>query len=137
MDSGADISRAARAEDEAGPAAAEEDAAWARLVAAWGDESAHRAYVAGLADLDALAAAGRRYRAVLAERPGDVVALRALGDIVRRATAQGLASLPRTAPPRRLSPTARRLLAVLLGLAFAAIALAMAVALHRHLGARS
>lgn len=137
MDSGADISRAPRAEDEAGPEAAEADAAWARVVAAWGDESAHRAYVAGLADLDALADAGRRYRAVLASRPGDVVALRALGDVVQRATAQGLASLPRTTPPRRLSPLARRLLVALLAFVLAAIALAVSAALQGYLGARS
>ena len=137
MDDGADISRAPRAEAEAGPESAEAEDAWARVVAAWGDESAHRAYVAGLGDLDALADAGRRYRAALAERPGDVVALRALGDIVKRATAQGLASLPRTAPTRRRSPLVRRLLVALLGLVLAAIALAAALALHRHLGAHS
>jgi len=96
----------------------------------------HRAYVAGLNDLDALAVAGRRYRAALAERPGDAIALRALGDIVKRATAQGLASLPRTAPPRRLSPGVRRLLVALLVVALAALAVAFASTLRGLLGAR-
>ena len=134
MDDAADISRAAT--DTPADLDAEADAAWARVLASWGDESMHRAYVAGLNDLDALAVAGRRYRAALAERPGDAIALRALGDIVKRATAQGLASLPRTAPPRRLSPGVRRLLVALLFVALAALAVAFASTLRGLLGAR-
>ena len=134
MDDAADISRAAT--DTPADLDAEADAAWARVLASWGDESMHRAYVACLGDLDALAAAGRRYRAALAERPGDAIALRALGDIVKRATAQGLASLPRTAPPRRLSPGVRRLLVALLVVALAALAVAFASTLRGLLGAR-
>jgi hypothetical protein len=136
MDTGADTSHTEAA--DAGVAGSgpdtQADGAWARVLAAWDDEAAHRAYVGGLADLDRLAAAGRRYRAVLAERPGDAPALRALGHIVERATVQGLASLPRTPPPhQRFSPSARRALIALV----AALALAAGVALMGHLGARS
>ena len=135
MEDAADSSRVA-ATDAPAALDAEADAAWARVVASWGDESVHRAYVAGLGDLDALAAGGRRYRAVLAERPGDAVALRALGDIVKRATVQGLASLPRTAPPRGLSPGVRRLLVALVAVALVALAVALASMLRGLLGAR-
>ena len=97
--------------DEAIPLAAEapapapvglagEPEAWAAVLAAWEDEAAHRAYLARFADLEGLAHAGGRYRAVLAERPGDALAARFRDEVVRRATVQGLASLPRAAPPR-------------------------------------
>jgi hypothetical protein len=79
-----------------------EAAAWAAVVAAWQDDEAHRAYLARPMDLDGLALAGRRYRAVLAERPGDAVAARYRDEVVKRAMVQGLASMPRTAPPRRV-----------------------------------
>jgi hypothetical protein len=78
----------------------EEAAAWQAVVSAWEDEAAHRAYLGRFADLDGLARAGGRYRAVLAERPDDPLARRFRDEIVKRATAAGLAMLPRTAPPR-------------------------------------
>lgn len=82
------------------PAEEEEAAAWAAVLAAWDDEAAHRAYLGRPLDLDGLALAGRRYRAVLAERPDDALAVRGRDEVVKRAMAQGLASLPRTSPPR-------------------------------------
>jgi hypothetical protein len=73
----------------------------AAVLAAWDDEAVHRAYLGRPMDLDGLALAGRRYRAVLAERPGDALAARFRDEVVKRAMVQGLAALPRTAPPRR------------------------------------
>ncbi len=82
------------------PGLAGEPEAWAAVLAAWEDEAAHRAYLARFADLEGLALAGGRYRAVLAERPEDALAARFRDEVVKRATALGLASLPRGAPPR-------------------------------------
>lgn len=81
-------------------AGAEEAAAWAEVQARWSDQAAHLAYLARFPDLDGLATAGRRYRDVLAARPGDTVALAMKAEVVKRATVVGLAMLPRTAPPR-------------------------------------
>jgi antibiotic biosynthesis monooxygenase (ABM) superfamily enzyme len=81
----------AAAEDDAGEAAA-----WAEVEAAWTDEARHRAYLARFHDLEGLAAAGGRYRAALAARPGDPIAARFRDEVVRRAVAHGLASLPRS-----------------------------------------
>ncbi|MFY3743787.1 hypothetical protein ACOQFB_07755 [Anaeromyxobacter sp. Red801] len=103
---------------DADPAAEAE--AWARVVEAWGDEGAHRAYLARFADLEGLAVAGGRYRAVLAERPGDAVAARFRDEVVKRATVQGLASLPRTVP--RQAGKLRRALVVAALLALGAAA---------------
>ncbi|ACG75663.1 conserved hypothetical protein [Anaeromyxobacter sp. K] len=89
---------AAPAADSGDVEAEAEAEAWARVLAAWGDEGAHRAYLARFADLEGLAVAGGRYRAVLAERPGDPTAARLRDEVVKRATVQGLASLPRTVP---------------------------------------
>jgi hypothetical protein len=83
----------------AGPADA--DAAWADVLARWGDDAAHRAYLDRCRDLEGLAGAGGRYREVLDARPGDPVALRWRDEVVKRATALALAQLPRTKPPRR------------------------------------
>jgi hypothetical protein len=100
---------------EPGPAAADA-AAWAEVLAAWDDEARHRAYLARVGDLDGLAAAGRRYAAVLAERPGDPLAARFRDEVVRRAVAHGLASLPRSAPEHRGARLAVRVAAgVVLG----------------------
>ncbi len=81
---------------------AAEEAAWAEVLRAWEDEARHRAYLARIRDLDGLAVAGRRYREVLAARPGDPIAARFRDEVLRRAVAQGLAALPREAsgPPR-------------------------------------
>jgi hypothetical protein len=87
---------------EPDPAEEAEAAAWSAVVAAWDDEEAHRAYLERPLDLDGLALAGQRYRAVLAERPGDAIATRCRDEVVRRATVLGLTSLPRSAPPRRV-----------------------------------
>jgi hypothetical protein len=76
-----------------------EGQAWAEVVAHWQEPAAHRAYLDGFPDLDGLAIAGRRYRAVLEARPDDAVALGMKGEILKRATVVGLAMLPRTPPP--------------------------------------
>jgi hypothetical protein len=86
------------------PEAAEagEPAAWAEVEARWGEPAAHRAYLARCADLaglEGLAVAGGRYRAALAARPGDTVALGMKAEVLKRATVLGLAMLPRTPPP--------------------------------------
>jgi hypothetical protein len=72
--------------------------AWAAVVAAWNEDAAHKAYLARFGDLEGLAAAGRRYREVLSRHPSDPVAIKYRDEIVKRATVQGLAMLPRTAP---------------------------------------
>jgi hypothetical protein len=79
-----------------------EEAVWAEIEARWQEEDIHRAYLARCHDLDALAAAGRRYRDALDRRPGDAVALRWRDEVVRRAAALALAQLPRTRPPRSM-----------------------------------
>lgn len=81
------------------PPGATDDEAWAAVLARWEDEESHHAFLARFGDLAGLAEAGRRYREVLAGKPGDAVALRWRDEIVRRATAQGLMQLPRTSPP--------------------------------------
>ncbi len=86
---------AARATPPPEPEPDAEATAWAEVLAAWDDEERHRAYLARCADLEALAAAGGRYRAVLDARPGDAVAARFREEVLRRALAHGLASLPR------------------------------------------
>jgi len=73
---------------------AEEEAAWGEVASRWEDEEAHRAYLARFSDLDGLAEAGRRYRAALEARPGDLVAIRWRDEILKRATARALAALP-------------------------------------------
>jgi hypothetical protein len=95
----------------AGELATEEEA-WALVVSRWGDDEAHRAYLARFTDLEGLSQAGRRYREVLRQRPEDAVALRWREEIVKRATVQGLAQLPRSRPPRPAQPGLRRLLVV-------------------------
>lgn len=87
------------------PAAVAEAAAWAEVTVRWEEPAAHRAYLDGRAGLEGLAAAGRRYRDVLAARPGDAVALAMKGEVLKRATVVGMAMLPRTSPPA--GPTGR------------------------------
>ncbi len=97
--------------------------AWEEVLARWEDEAAHRAYLARFSDLEGLAQAGLRYREALLARPDDAIAARWRDEIVKRATVEGLARLPRTAPPRELGRGARRaLLAALLLGAAAAVA---------------
>jgi hypothetical protein len=80
-------------ENGSAPSAGEAEA-WAEVRAAWGDDARHRAYLARFVSLDDLAVAGRRYREALADRPEDPVALRWRDEVVRRAVAAGLASVP-------------------------------------------
>lgn len=94
----------------------DEPSAWAEVLARWTEPAAHRAYLAAYPDLDGLAQAGRRYRAVLAERPDDAVAAAMRDEIVKRATVVGLTLLPRTPPPKALPGGWRRLLYWGLGL---------------------
>lgn len=114
------------------PAGAEAEA-WARVLAGWDDDAAHRAYLARFADLEGLAVAGGRYRAVLAGRPGDAVAARYRDEVVRRATVQGLALLPRTVPraPGRLKRALYLAVVLALGAAAAWAAYRLAVLLVR------
>jgi hypothetical protein len=76
----------------------EEQLGWEALRERWSDDEAHRAWLSGFTDLEGLARAGQRYRAALEANPGDAVAARWRDEILKRATVQGLASLPRTAP---------------------------------------
>lgn len=73
-----------------------EEEAWAGVRAAWSEETVHRAYLGRFQSLEALAVAGNRYKAVLAERRDDAMALRMRAEILKKATAYGLAALPRT-----------------------------------------
>ncbi len=88
----------------------EVDARWAEVRARWEDEAAHRAFLDRYPDLAGLAEAGRRYKAVLDAAPRDPVAARWRDEIVKRATVVALSQLPRTKPPRRVSPGLRRFL---------------------------
>jgi hypothetical protein len=109
-----------RPDASVGPAVAEEEPdAWARVLRSWNDEAAHRAYLDRLLDLEGLAVAGGRYRAVLARRPDDPFAMRHRDEIVKRATVQGLALLPKVKPPR-WSPRTTKRLAYLLSFALVA-----------------
>lgn len=102
------------------------DAAWAALEQRWEDASAHRALLAACADLDALAAVGRRYRAVLESRPQDRMAQEMKAEILKRATVMGLSQLPRTRlPDVQAGPWPRRL--VLGGLLVVAVAVSWAL----------
>lgn len=101
--------------------------AWAEVCAAWSDEAVHRRYLARFHSLEALAVAGSRYRVVLAERPDDAMALQMRAEILKKATAYGLAALPRTpAEPPRSARRMRLALAVVAGAAavWAIVALA-------------
>lgn len=109
---------APEAADRAAPEPADEAAgeaeAWAEVTARWGEVDAHHAYLARWPDLDGLAAAGARYRAVLADRPRDEMALAMRAEILKRATVVGLATLPRTAPPGEASGRWKRVALILL-----------------------
>jgi hypothetical protein len=96
---------------------AEVEAAWADVLARWGDEAAHRAFLDRFGDLEGLAEVGRRYRDVLAARPSDEAARRWRDEVVKRATALALAQMPRTRPPRELPRGLRITLLALLGAA--------------------
>lgn len=116
------LQRAERARQD-GAAPAGEGEAWAEVLAAWDDEERHRAYLARFTDLDGLAVAGRRYREALLARPGDAIAARFRDEVVRRAVAQGLATLPRGVPAVARARSAARLAAVALAAALAVAAL--------------
>jgi hypothetical protein len=103
--------------------ASEVEAAWAEVRARWGDEDAHRAFLERFPDLEGLAEAGRLYKGALDAAPADPVAARWRDEIVKRATAVALSQLPRTRPPRQLSPGLRRFL--LLALASTAVSAAV------------
>jgi hypothetical protein len=98
-----------------------EAAAWAEVVARWGEPAAHKAYLDRFPDLDGLAAAGRRYRAVLEARPGDAVAVAMKAEILKRATVVGLALLPRTSPPRVPEGTWKRRIVIFIAMTVASL----------------
>jgi hypothetical protein len=112
-----------------------EAVAWASVLAAWEDDAAHAGYLSRFQDLEGLAVAGRRYRDAARARPGDAVAARWRDEVIRRATAQGFAQLPRSgAPaPARAAGLRRTLVAV----AAALLVLAAFLLLAGTLGARS
>jgi hypothetical protein len=91
----------------AAPAGGGEEEAWAEVLAHWDDEVVHRTYVARFGDLEGLGVAGRRYRDVLARRPADRMAQRLRDVILKKATALGLAALPRTVSKEE-SPRVRK-----------------------------
>jgi hypothetical protein len=93
----------------------EEQLGWEALRERWSDDAAHRAWLSGFTDLEGLARAGQRYRAVLEATPGDPVAARWRDEIVKRATVHGLASLPRTSPRAPLPRWVARAGVALLG----------------------
>ncbi|HTP51638.1 MAG TPA: hypothetical protein VMK42_13135 [Anaeromyxobacteraceae bacterium] len=72
-----------------------EEEAWSELRKRWEDDGAHRAFLSRFVDLEGLARAGARYREVLAASPSDPPAARARDELLARATALGLAELPR------------------------------------------
>jgi hypothetical protein len=123
--------------DVADAAAAAEAGAWARVVAAWQDDAAHGEYLARFHDLEGLAVAGRRYRDAAEARPGDPVAARWRDEVLRRATAQGFAQLPRSAPAAARSAAVRRILVVVAAALLGAAAFAAFHLLAGPLGARS
>ena len=110
--------------------------AWAEVQGAWADEERHGAYLARFGDLEGLAVAGRRYRAVLEARPGDPTALRFRDEILRRATALALVPPPRVEPSRTRAARIVRAAGIALALAFAAVAAAGAIRLLSALGGR-
>jgi hypothetical protein len=94
----------------------DEAKAWAELAGRWEDDAAHRAFLDRFGDLDGLARAGALYRETLAARPDDAVARRWRDEVVRRATAAGLAALPRGAPVvLRVPPWVKPLFLAVLG----------------------
>jgi hypothetical protein len=95
------------------PPGGSEEEAWAEVLAHWDDEVAHRTYVARFSDLEGLGVAGRRYRDVLARRPADAMARRLREVVLKKATALGLAALPRTVP-REENPRIRKVKLALL-----------------------
>jgi hypothetical protein len=111
-----------------GPPSSDEEEAWQEVLARWEDESAHQAYLARFSDLEGLALAGRRYRAELEAKPADPAALRWREEVLKRATVQGLAQIPRTRAPTPLPRWAR--------LALAALAAAMVASLLWFAGSR-
>jgi hypothetical protein len=95
-------------------APSEEEEAWTQVLASWNDEQVHRAYQARFTDLEAIAVAGGRYRAVLAEKPQDAMALQMRDELLKKATVIGLSTLPRTV--RRETPVAVKRLIMLAAL---------------------
>ena len=115
-------------------AAPSEEVAWSLVLSAWNDEAVHRAYLSRFSDLAGMAAAGGRYRTVLAERPGDKMASRMRDEVVKRATILGLSTLPRTQPKSALS--LNRKVIVLAAISLGVLAAFAAFRLYALLGNR-
>lgn len=111
-----------------------EEEAWTLVLSAWNDEAAHRAYLSRFSDLAGMAAAGGRYRAVLAERPGDRVASWMRDEVVKRATILGLSTLPRTRP--NSAPALNRKVIVLAAISLGVLAAWTVFRLYALLGNR-
>ncbi len=103
------------------PSGSSDDEAWSLVLASWADEEAHRTYLSRFTDLEGLAVAGGRYRAILARTPDDPVALRMRDELVKKATVYGLAALPHTNPAGASSLTRRLRMAAALAFGCAAV----------------
>jgi hypothetical protein len=88
--------------------------AWSRVLVAWNDEAAHKAYLARFRDLEGLAMAGQRYREAIEKNPKDPVPQRWRDELLKRATAQAFAQIPRTKPDRGAPRWIRTLLILVL-----------------------
>ncbi len=117
------------------PSVPSEEEAWSLVLASWGDEAVHRAYLGRFVDLEGFAVAGGRYRSILSERPRDPLALRMREEVLRKATVLGLASLPRTQPSQ--APVIVKRIVVLLLVLLGCAALWAAYKILLLLGARS
>jgi hypothetical protein len=115
-------------------APSEEEEAWTEVLASWGDEQVHRAYLARFTSLEAIAEAGGRYKAVLAEKPQDAMALRMRDELLKKATVIGLSTLPRMV--RRETPVAVKRLIMLGALAVGSAAVWVVYRMIVLLGAR-
>lgn len=92
---GEGVTAAVLAPDEAALTEAE---AWSRVLVAWNDEAAHKAYLDRFRDLEGFTVAGERYREAIEKNPKDPVPQRWRDELLKRATAQAFAQIPRTKP---------------------------------------
>lgn len=77
------------------------EALWADALASWNDEGRHDAFLKHCSAAGLLAAAGRRYRARLDERPGDQVTVRMQERVLHLATVAF--TVQRSRPPEPIT----------------------------------
>jgi hypothetical protein len=102
------------------------EAAWRRVEQDWGNEEAHRHFIAFCATRGALDQAGRRYREV---RDADLTRRDAASRHLDAVMAAAVAQLSRTRSPR--STNSRRLMWLMVGACGFAIIRAVLALLHR------